>query len=219
VGSSFSESTLGPLKSTLVKELGINSRSRCRLRNLHLTDPPDARYGTLSSATSVVNMFLPIIGGYFVYASSLSVSHPNSHNPIQRLLPPGIQHALLRLYGICRCHRIGGWGVPSIFQPSPRRTPANGVRQHHHRDHSSEDILALVQRPSTLLLIPPPITKAKICAGPRICPRARHQLGKSNRARRKSHGRPDESSRLNLVVGALGEWVLVELELRLTLLG
>ncbi|ELU41798.1 hypothetical protein AG1IA_04173 [Rhizoctonia solani AG-1 IA] len=49
----FSEATLGPLKSTLVKEL-------------HITN---ARYGTISSATSVVNMFLPIIGGYLVYAA------------------------------------------------------------------------------------------------------------------------------------------------------
>ncbi|CAE6400123.1 unnamed protein product [Rhizoctonia solani] len=50
VGSSFSEATLGPLKSTLVKELNITN----------------ARYGTISSATSVVNMCLPIIGGYLV---------------------------------------------------------------------------------------------------------------------------------------------------------
>ncbi|CEL57835.1 Major facilitator superfamily domain-containing protein 1 OS=Homo sapiens GN=MFSD1 PE=2 SV=2 [Rhizoctonia solani AG-1 IB] len=50
VGSSFSEATLGPLKSTLVKEL-------------HITN---ARYGTISSATSVVNMCLPVIGGYLV---------------------------------------------------------------------------------------------------------------------------------------------------------
>ncbi|QRV76658.1 major facilitator superfamily transporter [Ceratobasidium sp. AG-Ba] len=50
VGSSFSESTLGPLKSTLIKQLKINN----------------ARYGTIASATSVVNMFLPIVGGYFV---------------------------------------------------------------------------------------------------------------------------------------------------------
>ncbi|CAE6457712.1 unnamed protein product [Rhizoctonia solani] len=50
VGSSFSEATLGPLKSTLIKEL-------------HITN---ARYGTISSATSVVNMCLPIIGGYLV---------------------------------------------------------------------------------------------------------------------------------------------------------
>ncbi|CAE6346181.1 unnamed protein product [Rhizoctonia solani] len=50
VGSSFSEATLGPLKSTLVKDLHISN----------------AQYGTISSATSVVNMCLPIIGGYLV---------------------------------------------------------------------------------------------------------------------------------------------------------
>ncbi|KDN50038.1 hypothetical protein RSAG8_01374, partial [Rhizoctonia solani AG-8 WAC10335] len=50
VGSSFSEATLGPLKSTLVKDLHISN----------------ARYGTISSATSVVNMCLPIVGGYLV---------------------------------------------------------------------------------------------------------------------------------------------------------
>ncbi|KAH8898638.1 MFS general substrate transporter [Thozetella sp. PMI_491] len=47
-GSSFSENTLGPLKSTLIKQLDINN----------------AQYGAISSATSLVNTVLPIIGGY-----------------------------------------------------------------------------------------------------------------------------------------------------------
>ncbi|CAG9975835.1 unnamed protein product [Clonostachys byssicola] len=47
-GSSFAENILGPLKSTLIKELDINN----------------AQYGAISSATSLVNTVLPIIGGY-----------------------------------------------------------------------------------------------------------------------------------------------------------
>ncbi|SPO01777.1 uncharacterized protein DNG_04450 [Cephalotrichum gorgonifer] len=47
-GSSFSESTLGPLKGTMIKKLKINN----------------AQYGAISSATSLVNSVLPIIGGY-----------------------------------------------------------------------------------------------------------------------------------------------------------
>ncbi|KAH6970942.1 major facilitator superfamily domain-containing protein [Ilyonectria sp. MPI-CAGE-AT-0026] len=47
-GSSFAENILGPLKSTLRKELEIDN----------------ARYGAISSATSLVNTILPIIGGY-----------------------------------------------------------------------------------------------------------------------------------------------------------
>ncbi|KAK4940849.1 hypothetical protein LTR10_019121 [Elasticomyces elasticus] len=47
-GSSFSENTLGPLKSTLKSQLGIDN----------------AQYGTISSATSLVNTILPILGGY-----------------------------------------------------------------------------------------------------------------------------------------------------------
>ncbi|KAF4458605.1 major facilitator superfamily transporter [Fusarium albosuccineum] len=47
-GSSFSENTLDPLKSTLKKQLDINN----------------SQYGAISSATSLVNTVLPIIGGY-----------------------------------------------------------------------------------------------------------------------------------------------------------
>ncbi|KAF7548504.1 hypothetical protein G7Z17_g7008 [Cylindrodendrum hubeiense] len=47
-GSSFAENILGPLKSTLRKELEIDN----------------ARYGAISSATSLVNTVLPIVGGY-----------------------------------------------------------------------------------------------------------------------------------------------------------
>ncbi|RSL94354.1 hypothetical protein CDV31_014342 [Fusarium ambrosium] len=47
-GSSFSENTLGPLKKTLIKELEITN----------------AQYGAISSATSLVNSILPIVGGY-----------------------------------------------------------------------------------------------------------------------------------------------------------
>ncbi|KAH7311536.1 major facilitator superfamily domain-containing protein [Stachybotrys elegans] len=47
-GSSFSESTLGPLKKTLIKKLDITN----------------AQYGAISSATSLVNTVLPIVGGY-----------------------------------------------------------------------------------------------------------------------------------------------------------
>ncbi|KAK1496724.1 hypothetical protein CCUS01_13303 [Colletotrichum cuscutae] len=45
-GSSFSENTLGPLKSTLIKNLNINN----------------SQYGAISSATSLVNTVLPILG-------------------------------------------------------------------------------------------------------------------------------------------------------------
>ncbi|KAJ3961420.1 hypothetical protein N0V92_001917 [Colletotrichum tropicale] len=47
-GSSFSENTLGPLKSTLIKQLDITN----------------SQYGAISSATSLVNTILPILGGY-----------------------------------------------------------------------------------------------------------------------------------------------------------
>ncbi|KAM0321644.1 hypothetical protein ACHAQA_010000 [Verticillium albo-atrum] len=47
-GSSFSENTLGPLKGTLIRELNITN----------------AQYGAISSATSLVNSILPIVGGY-----------------------------------------------------------------------------------------------------------------------------------------------------------
>ncbi|KAH6661798.1 major facilitator superfamily domain-containing protein [Plectosphaerella plurivora] len=47
-GSSFSENTLGPLKSTLINQLDITN----------------AQYGAISAATSLVNSILPIIGGY-----------------------------------------------------------------------------------------------------------------------------------------------------------
>jgi hypothetical protein len=46
-GSSYAESTLSPLKSTLRKELKITN----------------AQYGAIASASSLVNTILPIIGG------------------------------------------------------------------------------------------------------------------------------------------------------------
>lgn len=46
-GSSYAESTLSPLKSTLRKELKISN----------------AQYGAIASASSLVNTILPIIGG------------------------------------------------------------------------------------------------------------------------------------------------------------
>ncbi|KAB5594017.1 Transcription factor atf1 [Ceratobasidium theobromae] len=65
-GSIFSKATLGPLKSTLVKKLHISSESEYRVRLSGAESRLDARYGTIFSATSVVNMFLPVIGGYLV---------------------------------------------------------------------------------------------------------------------------------------------------------
>ncbi|KAF8916235.1 major facilitator superfamily domain-containing protein [Mucidula mucida] len=50
VGSSFSENTLGPLKSTFKSELKITN----------------AQYGAISSATSLVNTILPILGGFIL---------------------------------------------------------------------------------------------------------------------------------------------------------
>ncbi|KAF9047172.1 MFS general substrate transporter [Hymenopellis radicata] len=49
-GSSFSENTLGPLKSTFKSELKITN----------------AQYGAISSATSLVNTILPILGGFIL---------------------------------------------------------------------------------------------------------------------------------------------------------
>ncbi|ORX34136.1 major facilitator superfamily domain-containing protein [Kockovaella imperatae] len=46
-GSSFAEAALSPLKATMIEELGINN----------------AQYGAISSASSLVNSILPIIGG------------------------------------------------------------------------------------------------------------------------------------------------------------
>lgn len=59
-GSSFAEGTLGPLKSTLRKELKISSESTANGPILTL---PDAQYGAIASASSLVNTILPIIGG------------------------------------------------------------------------------------------------------------------------------------------------------------
>ena len=56
--SSFSESTLSPLKSTIRKELGVTSTLIYRQG---LTS--DAQYGAISSASSLVNTILPVIGG------------------------------------------------------------------------------------------------------------------------------------------------------------
>ena len=71
-GSSFSENTLGPLKSTLKKELHIDN----------------VKYGALGSATSLVNTILPIIGGYGLdyYGVEWQVASFNS-------CPPATYHA------------------------------------------------------------------------------------------------------------------------------
>lgn len=59
-GSSFAEGTLGPLKSTLRKELKISSKCDSNEPVLILLD---AQYGAIASASSLVNTILPIIGG------------------------------------------------------------------------------------------------------------------------------------------------------------
>lgn len=59
-GSSFAEGTLGPLKSTLRKELKISSECHPNKPVLTLLD---AQYGAIASASSLVNTILPIIGG------------------------------------------------------------------------------------------------------------------------------------------------------------
>lgn len=46
-GAAFAESTLGPLKSTFVKELKINN----------------AQFASISTASNLVNTVLPLIGG------------------------------------------------------------------------------------------------------------------------------------------------------------
>lgn len=70
-GSSFSESTFGPLKSTLVEELSITSTSPAFVGpgNRHTLTKPlriDAQYGAISSASSLVNTILPIVGGIYM---------------------------------------------------------------------------------------------------------------------------------------------------------
>lgn len=74
-GSSLSETTLGPLKSTLIKELRITSElSICTVVEIRLTS--DAQYGTIASASSLVNTILPIVGGiYMDHVSDLSSKH------------------------------------------------------------------------------------------------------------------------------------------------
>lgn len=69
-GSSFSENTLGPLKSTLISQLDItNAQVKCnamssrRHENFEVGTNSN-QYGAISSATSLVNTILPIIGGY-----------------------------------------------------------------------------------------------------------------------------------------------------------
>jgi hypothetical protein len=62
-GSSLSESTFGPLKSTLIEELGITSRSTSPTSRL---TGVDAQYGAIASASSLVNTILPIVGGIYM---------------------------------------------------------------------------------------------------------------------------------------------------------
>lgn len=63
-GSSLSESTFGPLKSTLVEELGITSA--CDLSDFTRLTLLDAQYGAIASASSLVNTILPIVGGIYM---------------------------------------------------------------------------------------------------------------------------------------------------------
>lgn len=59
-GAAFAESTIGPLKSTLRRELNINSELQiCRECADHL----DTQFSTVSTASNVVNTVLPLVGG------------------------------------------------------------------------------------------------------------------------------------------------------------
>ncbi|WVF71060.1 hypothetical protein IAT40_005857 [Kwoniella sp. CBS 6097] len=58
--SSFSESTLSPLKSTFREKLGVTSK--CSF-DTYLLLTIDAQYGAISSASSLVNTILPVLGG------------------------------------------------------------------------------------------------------------------------------------------------------------
>lgn len=67
-GSSFSENTLGPLKGTLKKELNItNAQVSTHDYVVYMgtlkAEVVSAQYGAISSATSLVNTVLPILGG------------------------------------------------------------------------------------------------------------------------------------------------------------
>jgi hypothetical protein len=60
-GIEFAESTLGPLKHTLVTELGVNSESReVRWPDWWMSD---AQFGVITTSTNLVNTILPILGG------------------------------------------------------------------------------------------------------------------------------------------------------------
>jgi hypothetical protein len=61
-GAAFAESVLGPLKSTLLKELQINSKS-IQIEDVSNADGSDAQFSTISTATNIVNTMLPTIGG------------------------------------------------------------------------------------------------------------------------------------------------------------
>lgn len=63
-GSGFSEGTLGPLKSTLIKQLKINSEYRylCVVGRED-AEGVDAQYGAIASADNLINTILPIVGG------------------------------------------------------------------------------------------------------------------------------------------------------------
>lgn len=64
-GAAFAESTIGPLKSTLLRELQINSEYSyghqvpCEVD----ADESDTQFSTVSTSSNVVNTLLPLIGG------------------------------------------------------------------------------------------------------------------------------------------------------------
>jgi hypothetical protein len=61
-GIEFAESTLGPLKHTLVTELEVDSESH---EGVPWPDwrMPDAQFGVITTSTNLVNTILPILGG------------------------------------------------------------------------------------------------------------------------------------------------------------
>lgn len=61
-GSTLAEHTLGPLKSTIVRELKVTSEC-LGFTLLDGAEPPDAQFGAISSSSSFINSVLPILGG------------------------------------------------------------------------------------------------------------------------------------------------------------
>jgi hypothetical protein len=79
-GAAFAEVTMGPLKSTLVRELGLTSTS-ISPNQASSADQVDVQFATVSTASNLVNTLLPAIGGitmdYFGAAQQVS-SHLDS---------------------------------------------------------------------------------------------------------------------------------------------